>query len=210
MRKLMAVGLLIIMALLVACGGDSGSGATGEAKVVDDFMISLVEKGDLKSAYDKLANEDRMMMGMIPGFYDVITGKADESVPEEVRLMQVMLKEIVPIPKNVFDYKLGDPQGEGDTLKVPIDFIYPRENMEEVANKYIDKETQDKLENIDQLDMTFEEKKAMVKDALGKVMKGIRSETFEMDTTSEVITLVKQDDGWRISIMGAMQNFMQM
>jgi hypothetical protein len=128
---------------------------------------------------------------------------------EEMRLMRVMYEELIPIPENLINYEIGEPVGEGDTLSVPITFSVPKEDMEDFFKARIDQETFDKMENLDELDAPFEEKRKIIKDAIGQAKSAIEGETFEMETNTNNITLIKKEGEWKISFLqsGLMDNF---
>ena len=209
-RKFIALSVALVLLLALACGGGGGeTQAKGEAKHVAQFLDNIFKKGDLNAAYQMMASEERAMMGMIPGFYDFITGKDNDTMSEEMRLMRVMYEELIPIPENLIKYEIGEPVGEGDTLTVPITFSVPKEDMEDFFKARIDQETFDKMENLDELDAPFEEKTKIIKDAIGQAKSAIEGETFEMETNTNNITLIKKEGEWKISFLqsGLMDNF---
>jgi hypothetical protein len=203
-KKGIILALAVALIMMVACGGESDQGgATGKAQVAQSLFDNLMQKGDLKAAYDMLAAGDRAMMGMIPGFYDFLTGKDSEAVPEEMKIFRVVLEEITPIPDNVISYSFGEPEGEGDTLMVPFTISYPVEDMEDFVKEQLGEELSEKMDNMDDSDMSYEEKVALIKEAMGKLRSAVKGKTFERETVEDQLMLVKEDGKWKVSILAS-------
>lgn len=205
-RKFVILGLILLMAFIAACGGGDGGGSTkakGEAKYVAEFLDDIFQKGDLGAAYELLSGGDRAMLGMMPGFYDFITGKDTENVPDDMKLMRVVINEFTPVPSNLIHYEIGEPKGMGDTIMVPVTFFVPKENMEDFFKANIDPEMYDQLENMEDSDMTYDQKKELITKAAQEVKDAIKGKTFEMDSSTNDLTLVKEDGKWKLSIIGS-------
>jgi len=206
-KKFIIFAAILSLVMFAACGGGNGDGgatkAKGEAKVVAKFFDSALKKGDLNAAFNMLSAADQAMMGMMPGLKDFLEGKDSPDTPEEMRLMRVMLKEVVPVPDNLISYEFGDPVGEGDTLMIPVTFMYPVEDMEDFTEKYIDKDLLDKIEDLDQLDIPFNEKTKLIKKAVGQFKSGIKGKTFERESDTQNMTLIKENGEWKLSIIAS-------
>jgi len=203
-KKGIILALAVAIIMMVACGGESGQGgAKGKAQVAESLFDNLMQKGDLKAAYDMLAAGDRAMMGMIPGFYDFLTGKDSEAVPEEMKIFRVVLEEVTPIPENVISYSFGEPEGEGDTLMVPFSISYPVEDMEDFVEEHLGEELSEKLDNMENSDMPFDDKVKLIKEAMGKLRKAVKGKTFERETVDDKLMLVKEDGKWKVSILAS-------
>ena len=165
MKRFIIIAAILSLVMFIACGGGNGGAtkAKGEAKVVANFMDSALKKGDLSAAFNMLCDADKAMLGMMPGLKDFIEGKNNADAPEEMRLMRVLLKEIVPVPENLISYEFGEPIGEGDTIMVPVTFMFPKEDLEDFAKKHMDEELIEKMDNLDQLDIPFSEKEKIIK-----------------------------------------------
>lgn len=202
MKKIIALLLVFTVAAFVACGGGgSETQAKGEAKIVAKFMDNIAKKGDLTAAFDMLHSTDKAMLGMMPGFYDFITGKETEAVSEDMLLARVAIEELTPLPEKLIKYSLGDPQGEGDTLRVPVQITVPKQGPEELSEKYLDPELLDQLENMEQSDMSFDEKKALIKKAISQFKDGLEGDSFETEDNEFDMTLIKENGEYKISIL---------
>ena len=203
MKKVITCALLMALFLTIACGGGSGrDGATGEARVAASFLDNIVQKGDLKKAYDMLAAGDRAMLGMIPGFYDFITGKQSESMEIEMRLFRVFIKEATPIPDNVLNYSFDKPVGEGDTLMVPFTISYP-EDFEDFIKENLGEELFDKMDNLPDLDLTFEAKAEVIKQAMSKLRSSVRGKKLALESFEDELMLIKENGDWKISLIAS-------
>lgn len=204
-RKYIIFALIFVMAMTAACGGggDSTTQAKGEAKHVATFLDDIFQKGDLNGAYEMLSGADRAMLGMMPGFYDFITGKETDAMPEELQIAQVAFKEFTPVPSNLIHYEIGDPEGTGDTVMVPVTFYVPKQNMEDFFKDKIDPDLYDQLENMDQSDMTLDQKKELIVKAAKEAKAAIKGKTFEMDSNTNKVTLIKEDGKWKLSIIAS-------
>ena len=203
MKKFMLMSTVIALFLLMACGGGGDTGSTtakGEAKVVAEFIDDLVKDGDLNAAFNLLTGEEKAFLGEMPGFYDFLTGKENENVAEEMLLMRFLVEEITPIPSNVLSYQIGDPVGEGDTLTVPVTLSYPKDDFESMIKENMDPELYDRMENLDQEDISLAEKKKVVAQAMGEFRKIVKGKKYEMDTNTQDITIVKEDGKWKVSL----------
>ena len=204
MKKGIILALAVALIMMVACGGESDQGgAKGKAQVAVSLFDNLMQKGDLKAAYDMLAAGDRAMMGMIPGFYDFLTGKDSEAVPEEMKIFRVVLEEITPIPDNVISYSFGEPEGEGDTLMVPFTISYPVEDMEDFVKEHLGEELSEKMDNMDDSDMSYDDKVKLIKEAMGKLRNAVKGQTFERKTVDDKLMLVKEDGKWKVSLLAS-------
>ncbi len=203
-KKGIILALAVALIMMVACGGKSDQGGPkGKAQIAEGFFDNLMQKGDLKAAYDELAAGDRAMMGMIPGFYDFLTGKDSEAVPEDMKIFKVVLQEVTPIPDNVISYSFGEPEGEGDTLMVPFTISYPVEDMEAFMKEHLGEELSEKMDNMDNSDMPYEEKVKLIKEAMGKLRSAVKGKTFERETVEDKLMLIKEDGEWKVSILAS-------
>jgi hypothetical protein len=205
-KRFIIVAVILSLAMFVACGGGNGGGGTkakGEAKVVAKFFDSALKKGDLSAAFDMLCVSDQAMMGMMPGLKDFLAGKDNAETPEEMKLMRVLLKELVPVPENLISYELGEPIGEGDTMMVPVTFMFPTEDIEDFAKANMDEELIDQMDNLDQMDVSFSEKEKIIKKAIGQFKSAIKGKTFERESNTQNMTLIKEDGKWKISILAS-------
>lgn len=206
MRKYLVFALIFAIAITAACGGGNSGSTTqakGEAKHVATFLDDIFQKGDLNGAYEMLSGGDRAMLGMMPGFYDFITGKESDAVPEELQIVRVVIKEFTPVPSNLIRYEIGDPEGTGDTVLVPVTFYVPKENMEDFFKDKIDPDVYAQLEDMDNSDMTLDQKKELIVKAAKEAKAAIKGKTFEMDSNTNKITLIKEDGKWKLSIIAS-------
>ncbi|HEQ99051.1 MAG TPA: hypothetical protein ENO22_06900 [candidate division Zixibacteria bacterium] len=195
--------ILVVLALMpiLACGGGDQNGAAGEARIVQQFLDNILQEGDLSEPFAMLVSEERMAVGMHEGFYDLVTGKDDENVSEDVRLWRVKIDAIVPVPENVLSYEVGDATGEGDTLDVPVTFSIATDNLDDFLLMNIDPETYEKMNRLDSLDMPFEEKKQIIRDVISQAKSAVKGKTFEMETKTVDFYLIKQDGAWKVSFL---------
>ena len=203
MKKILILSAIFALFLVIACGGGGETGATmakGEARVVAEFLDDIAKKGDLNSAFNLLIGEEKAILGEMPGFYDFLTGKEDETVAEEMIYMRTLIQEITPIPTNVLSYKIGDPVGEGDTMTVPVTFSYPKEDFEQFVKDNMDKDLFDRMDNLDKEDMPLSEKKALIKKAMNEFRRVVKGKTFEMDSMTQEVTIIKNEGKWKISL----------
>ncbi len=186
---------------ILACGGGDQDSAAGEARIVQQFLDNILQDGDLSESFAMLVSEERMAVGMHEGFYDLVTGKDDENVSEDVRLWRVKIDAIVPVPDNVLSYEVGDATGEGDTLAVPVTFSIATDNLDNFLLMNIDPETYEKMERLDSLDMPIAEKKEIVRNVISQAKSAIDGRTFEMETKTVNFNLIKQDGAWKVSFL---------
>lgn len=204
MKRYVFFAVVILMALMIACGGGSSDGATkakGEAIIVASFLDALTQKGDLNAAYNLLCGMDKMFLGEKQGFYDFMTGKETEAVPEKWRLMRYMISEMVPIPSNVFSYEVGDPVGAGDSLIIPVTLIVPKDNIWKYIEEKMDKDLYKRWENLEQEDISYAAKKQVAKEAFKNIKDILKDADFEMESQSVEFPMIKENGKYKISLL---------
>jgi hypothetical protein len=203
-RKSLIFGLIFILALSAACGGGGEKNQVrSESKQVNMFLDDIVQRGDLSAAFEKMTGPDRAGLGTLPGFYDFITGKESEAMSEEFIIAQVAVREFTPVPENLFRYEVGEPEGQGDTVMVPVTFYVPSEDMETFFKENIDPDLYDQLDNMDNAGLTLEQKKELITRGAKEVRDAIKGKTFEMDVNTNRFMVVREDGKWKVSFLGS-------
>ncbi len=203
MKKYCAVFSAALLALFIACGsGDD------KAETAQKFMDSIAKEGDLLGAYNLLSAGDRAMLGMFPGVSELLAGKFNEDMPEEIKLLQYFLSDITPIPENLLNYKIGKPYGSGDTAYVPITVSIIKDDPENIIKDNIDPEIRDRLDKLGNgfEELSYDDKTMLIAAMIASFKRHIKDKTFAMESQTQEITLIKEGGKWRISLMGALMS----
>lgn len=201
MRKCIFIFGALVLISILACGGGEQTSVAGEAAIVQQFLDNIFQEGDLNESWAMLVGDERMAIGREEGFYDLITGRDDQNVSEDIRLWRVRVNEIVPVPDNVLSYKIGNTVGEGDTLTIPVTFSVAADNLDDFLLMNIDPETYEKMDRLDSQDIPIEEKKEIVREVIHQAKSAVKGKKFEMTTRTVDFKLIKQDGEWKVSFM---------
>jgi len=202
-KEIFAVIAAAVLILFVACGsGDE------KAETTQKFMDSILKEGDLNTAYGLLSAGDKAMLAMVPGLKDFLAGKYNDEMPEEMKLVSSLLDELTPIPENLLRYEIGQAYGSSDTAYVPVTFSVIKDDPEEVIRGNIDEDLRTRLDLLEDgfEELTFDEKKAIISQAIDSFKKNIQGKSFAMESQTQEFTLIKENGKWRVSLVGALMS----
>jgi len=86
---------------------------------------------------------------------------------------------------------------------VPVTFMVPDQDMEAFARENIGEELFDKMDGLDQSDLSLAEKKQVVHEAMLKFRSAVKGKSFPLKSQEQSFTLIKDNGSWRISIVAA-------
>ena len=127
--SLILLAVVLMFNLLACSGGNDKTDLNTPEGVVNSFVKRILEEGDLRGAYDLLAESDRTVIMKNEYARKYIKGESDSIITTYYDFYQEMLPDLLKAANKLIKVRARSPQVKDDQTEIGLEISYPADYM---------------------------------------------------------------------------------